>query len=74
MNEDIISNEFNDMLFQCAEKAFNENTDNKDFDNKEFNKQLADNIRDILNNTQNYHSVFIFNNKIYIKSIDNKNE
>ena len=74
MNEDIISNEFNDMLFQCAEKAFNENTDNKDFDNKEFNKQLADNIRDTLNNTQNYHSVFIFNNKMYIKSIDNKNE
>lgn len=74
MNEDIISNEFNDKLFQCAEKAFNENTDNKDFDNKEFNKQLADNIRDTLNNTQNYHSVFIFNNKIYIKSIDNKNE
>lgn len=74
MNKDIISNEFNDMLFQCAEKAFNENIDNKDFDNKEFNKQLADNIRDTLNNTQNYHSVFIFNNKIYIKSIDNKNE
>lgn len=74
MNEDIISNEFNDMLFQCAEKAFNENTDNKDFDNKEFNKQLADNIRDTFSNTQNYHSVFIFNNKIYIKSMDNKNE
>lgn len=74
MNEDNISNGFNDMLFQCAEKAFNENTDNNDFDNKEFNKQLADNIRDTLNNTQNYHSVFTFNNKIYIKSIDNKNE
>lgn len=74
MNEDIISNEFNDMLFQCAEKAFNENTDNKDFDNTEFNKQLANNIRDTLSNTQNYHSVFICNNKIYIKSIDNKNE
>lgn len=74
MNEDIISNEFNDMLFQCAEKAFNENTDNKGFDNTKFNKQLANNIRDTLSNTQNYHSVFIFNNKIYIKSIDNKNE
>ena len=74
MNRDIISNEFNDILFQCAEKAFNETTDNKDFDNKEFNKQLADNIRDTLSNAQNYHSVFIFNNKIHIKSINNKDE
>lgn len=74
MNRDIISNEFNDILFQCAEKAFNETTDNKDFDNKAFNKQLADNIRDTLSNTQNHHSAFISNNKIYIKSIDNKDE
>lgn len=74
MNKDIISSEFDDVLFQCAEKAFNETTNNKDFDNKEFNKQLADNIRDTLSNAQNYHSVFVSNNKICIKSINNKDE
>lgn len=66
------NDQFNDMLFHCAEKAFNtSNNKEKAFDNSKFNKQLADNIRETMSNDQNYCSVFIFNDKIHLKSIQN---